>query len=83
MVGHVGGVVADGGKPAGGDGLAGELERDGSLDRACGAGLPGTEDLAGVLDRDLGGLPAGIAFDHLRGGRGGIGGDQGQVIAGR
>jgi hypothetical protein len=55
VTGHVGGVVPGGGVPAGGDGLAGELERDGPLDRAGGAvaGLPGAEDLPGVLDRDL------------------------------
>ena len=82
---HVGGVVAGGGVPAGGDGLAGELERDGPLDRAGGAvaGLPGAEDLPGVFDRDLDRPPAGVSLDHLRGGGGGIGGDQGQVIAGR
>src|SRR6266481_8870049 len=34
VFGHVGGVVAGGGVPAGGDGLAGELERDGPLDGA-------------------------------------------------
>jgi hypothetical protein len=51
----VGGVVPGGGVPAGGDGLAGELERDGPLDGAGGAagGLPGAEDLVGVLDRDF------------------------------
>jgi hypothetical protein len=53
--GHVGGVVAGGGVPAGGDGLAGELERDGPFDRAGGAvaDLPGAEHLPGVFDRDL------------------------------
>ena len=82
MSGHVGGVVACGGIPAGGDGLAGELERDGPLGGTGGvvAGLPGAEDLAGVLDRDLDGSPGGVSLDELRGG--GIGGDQGQVIAG-
>jgi hypothetical protein len=34
VFGHVGVVVADGGVPAGGDGLAGELERDGPLNGA-------------------------------------------------
>jgi hypothetical protein len=38
------------------------------------------EDLAGVLDRDLDGPSGGVSLDHLRGGRGGIGGDQGQVM---
>src|SRR5512135_3323407 len=85
VFGHVGGVVAGGGVPAGGDGLAGELERDGPLDRAGGAvaGLPGAEDLPGVFDRDLDGPSAGVSLDHLGGGGGGIGGDQGQVIPGR
>ena len=52
---HVGGVVPGGGVPGDGDGLAGDLERDGPLD-GCGgavAGLAGAEDLLGVLDRDL------------------------------
>jgi hypothetical protein len=46
----VGGVVAGGGVPAGGDGLACELERDGAPDRVRGAvaGLPGTEFLGGL-----------------------------------
>ena len=50
VAGDVGGVVAGGGIPAGGDGLAGELKRDGPLDRAGGAvaGLPGAEDLPEV-----------------------------------
>ena len=84
MFGDVGGVVAGGGVPAGGDGLAGELERDGPLDGAGGAvaGLPGAEDLAGVFYRDLDGPSGGVSLDDLRGGRGGIGGDQGQVVAG-
>jgi hypothetical protein len=52
---QVGGVVPGGGIPGDGDGLAGDLEREGPLDRGCGAvaGLPGSEDLLGVLDRDL------------------------------
>ena len=33
---HIGGVVAGGGVPAGGDGLAGELEGDGPLDAGRG-----------------------------------------------
>jgi hypothetical protein len=47
VVVDVGGVVAGGGVPDGGHGLAGELERDGALDRAGGAvaGLPCSEDL--------------------------------------
>ena len=77
--------MARGGVPAGGDGLAGELERDGPLNGTGGAvaGLPGAEDLAGVFYRDLDGPSAGVSLDHLGGGGGGIGGDQGQVIAGR
>ncbi len=53
MIGGVGGVVAGGGVPAGGDGLAGELEWDSPLDGAGGAvaGLPGAEDLLAVFYR--------------------------------
>jgi cyclophilin family peptidyl-prolyl cis-trans isomerase len=85
VIGHVGGIVAGVGVPAGGDGLAGKLERDGPLDRAGGAvaGLPAADDLAGVFDRDFDGPPGRVSLDHLGGGGGGIGGDQGQVIAGR
>ena len=56
----VGGVVADGGVPADGDGLAGEHERDRALDLAGGAvaGLAGAERLLRVLDRDF-------TADHL------------------
>jgi len=52
---YVGGVVAGGGVPGDGDGLAGKLERDGALDGAGGAvaGLPGGEDLLAVFNRDL------------------------------
>jgi len=51
----VGGVMRGGGVPGGGDGLAGELERDGAPGGEGGAvaGLACAEDLAGVLDRDL------------------------------
>jgi hypothetical protein len=54
-------VMAGGGVPGGGDGLAGELERDGALGGAGGAvtGLPGAEDLPGVLDRDFHAAPSG------------------------
>ena len=53
MILSVGGVVACGGVPGDGDGLAGELERDGALDGAGGAvaGLPGAEDLLAVFYR--------------------------------
>jgi hypothetical protein len=66
VFGHVGGVMAGGGVLAGGDGLAGEGERDGPLDGAGGAvaGLPGTEDLPGVFDRDLDRPSAGVSLDH-------------------
>ena len=52
MILYVGGVVADGGVPGDGDGLAGELERDGPLDGAGGAvvGPAGAEDLLEVSD---------------------------------
>src|SRR6266568_2875992 len=82
---HVGGVVTSGGVPADGDGLAGDLEWDGPLDRAGGAvaRLPGPEDLLAVFYRDLDRPAGGVPLDHLRGGGGGIGGDQGQVIAAR
>jgi len=67
--------MADGGVPADGDGLAGELERDGPLDRAGGAvaGLLGAEDLPGVLDRDLDGLHRRVPLDHLGVGGTGVG----------
>src|SRR6185437_450981 len=44
---QAGGVAAGGGVPGDGDGLAGDLERDGGLDGAGGAvaGLPGAEKL--------------------------------------
>jgi hypothetical protein len=81
----VGGVVAGGGVPDGGDGLAGDLERDGPLDGTGGAvaGLPGAEDLLGIFCRDLSAPSACVPFGDLRGARGGIGGDQGQVVPGR
>jgi len=61
---------APGGEPAGDDGLADEQERDGPLDHAGGAvaGLPGAEELPGVIDRDLDGPPEDVSLDHLRGG---------------
>ena len=81
----VGGVMPGGGVPGGGDGLAGELERDGALDGAGGAvaGLACAEDLAGVLDRDLDAPPGGIPLDDLREPGAGVGGDQGHVVPGR
>ena len=65
MIFDVGGVVPGGGVPGGGDGLAGELERDGALDGAGGAvaGLPGAEDLPGVLYRDLDVPSGGVPLD--------------------
>src|SRR5215471_14621692 len=55
VIADVGGVMPSGGVPAGGDGLAGELKRDGALD---GAGLPvaglaGAEDLFRIFYRHL------------------------------
>jgi hypothetical protein len=47
--------VPGGGVPGDGDGLAGDLERDGALD-GCGgavAGLAGAEDLLGVFYGDF------------------------------
>ena len=84
MILSVGGVVAGGGVPGDGDGLAGELERDGPLDGAGGAvaGLACAEDLLAVFYRDLHAPPGGVALDHLDCGGGGVGGDQGQVVAG-
>jgi hypothetical protein len=57
---EVGGVVAGGGVPGHGDGLAGELEWDGAADRVSGAvaGLAGAEFLPGVFYRDLSSSPA-------------------------
>jgi hypothetical protein len=68
VIRDVGGVVVGGGVPAGGEGLAGELERDSVLDRAGGtvAGLPDAEDLPGGFYRDLDRPPAGVSLDHLR-----------------
>ena len=37
----------------------------------------------GVFDNDLDAPPGRVALDHLGSGRGGIGGDQGQVVADR
>jgi hypothetical protein len=66
---NVGGVVPGCGVPSGGDGLAGELDRDGALDRAGGAvaGLACAEGLPGVLDRDLDAPSGGVALDDLGG----------------
>jgi hypothetical protein len=52
---QVGGVVACGGVPGDGGGLAGDLERHGALDGAGGAvaGLAGAEDLLCVFYRDF------------------------------
>ena len=57
MIAGVGVVMPGGGVPAGGDGLTGELKRDGALD---GAGLPvaglaGAEDLLRLFYRNLDG----------------------------
>ena len=83
MLIDVGGVVPGGGVPDDGQGLAGQGERDGGPDRAGGAvaGLPGTEDLPGILKRDLDAPPRGVALDDS--GRAGVQvrGDQGNVIA--
>src|SRR5262249_32944486 len=85
VVFYVGGVVAGGGVPGDGDGLAGELERDGAADRVRGpgAGLAGAADLPAIFFRHFDGPSGGIAFDDDYGGCGGIGGDWRQVIAGR
>src|SRR5881394_4224917 len=81
---NVGGVVPGDGVPGDGDRLAGELEGDGALDGGCDAvaGLAASEDLLGVLYRDFRAPPGRVALDDGRGGGGGIGGDQGQVVAG-
>jgi hypothetical protein len=52
---HVGGVVPRGGVPGDGDGLAGDLERDGALDGVGSpvAGLAGAEDLLAVFYCDF------------------------------
>ena len=80
---QVGGVVAGGGVPGDGDGLAGDLEREGPLDGSCGAvaGLAGAEDLLRVLDRDLDGPAGRVPLDYLfRRGRP-VGGDEGDAEA--
>jgi len=68
VISGVGGVVPGRSVPAGGDGLAGEGEWDGPLDGAGGAvaGLPGAEDLPGVLDRDFDAPPDDVPLDELR-----------------
>src|SRR5271155_3584822 len=83
VIGDVGGVVAGGGVPAGGDGLAGELERDGALGGGGGAvaGLPGAEDLLGLLDRDFDSPSRGVSLDYLCRGGGAVGGDEGDAEA--
>ena len=48
MIFGVGGVVPGGGVPAGGDGLAGELERDGPLVVALVAAVAGTMAAGGL-----------------------------------
>src|SRR6266851_1707181 len=80
---HVGGVVAGGGVPEDGEGLAGQGERDGGADRAGGAvaGLPGTEYLPGVLERDLDGPSRRISLDDNGGAGVRVRGDEGQVVA--
>ncbi len=72
MAVDVGGVMAGGGVPGDGDGLASELERDCAVNGAGGpvAGLPGAEDLPGVFYRDLDGPPGRVPLDDLGGGRG-------------
>ncbi len=54
----VGGVVPGGGVPEHGQALAGRGELDGAVHGGgeAVAGLPGAEELLGVLDRDLDGL---------------------------
>ena len=56
-------------------------EGHGAFDGGSGvvAGFPDTGDLFGVGEGDLDGPPRGVAFDDLLGGRGRIGGDQGQI----
>ncbi len=81
-VGDVGGVVAGGGIPADGEGLAGQAERDGAFDGEFEpvAGLADAEDLFGVGDHDFHRPAGGVAFDDLAGCGGGVGGDQGEVV---
>lgn len=78
-------VVAGGCVPEDGDGLAGELERDGALDGPGGAvaGLPGPEGLLRVFYRYLDAPSRGVSFDDLSGRRAQVGGDQGEVVPGR
>ena len=80
----VGWVVACGGVPGHGQGLAGELERDGAADRVRGAvaGLAGAEELLRVFYRDLYAPPGCVAPDQLRGAGVQVRGDQGQVVPG-
>src|SRR5215475_2695323 len=83
VVGDVVGVVAGGGVPADGEGLAGQAERDGAFDGFGGAvvGLADAEELFGVFDADLDGPATGVAGDGLGGGGVRVGGDQREVVA--
>jgi hypothetical protein len=80
VVFDIGGMVAGGGVPGDGDGLAGELEGDSPFDGAGGAvaGLTGTKDLLAVFYRDFHTPPDCVALDDLGRAGSGVRGDQGQ-----
>src|SRR5215475_2482324 len=83
VVGDVVGVVAGGGVPADGQGLAGQAERDGAFDGLGDAvvGLADAEQLFGVFDADLDRPPGGVAANGLGGGGLRVGGNQREVVA--
>lgn len=72
-------VVAVAGVPADRQCLGGQAERRCAPHGAGGAvaGVSGAKDLFGFLERRFDGPAGGVSFDHLCGGGGGAGGDQG------
>src|SRR5689334_5083060 len=80
----ISGVMARGGVPADGDGLAGEHERDGALDgcRGAVAGLSAAEQLLRVFYRDFNCPSRGVPFDHPGDVRVLLRGDERKVISG-
>ena len=79
----VGRVVAVARVPQDDEGVHEQGERDGALDGKPDpvAGLPGAQHVAGISERLLNRPPAGVTGHQRARGRGGIGGDQAQIIA--
>src|SRR4030095_3422441 len=78
--GDAGPVVAVPGVPDDDQGVHEQGERDGALDGAAdpGAGLPGAQDVAGIIEGLLDRPPGRVPLDQGGGGGGQVGGDQGQ-----